>query len=59
MLDSVDLSEDVKESLFFLANIDSLLKETGCIERDNTLKPFEHSMTMYSFGSGHTKMYHN
>lgn len=57
--DSVNLSEDVKESLFFLTNIDSLLKETGCIERDNTLKPFEHSMTMYSFGSGHTKMYHN
>ena len=59
MIDNINLSDSLKENLYFLSKMDSLLQSTGCVERDSTLKPFEHSRTMYSFGTGHVRMYKN
>lgn len=58
-LDGIKLTDSLKENLYFLSKMDSLLEETGCIDRDDTLKPFEHSRTMYSFSQGRVKMYTN
>ena len=59
MLDGTVLTDYVKERIYFLINMDKCLDETGCVNRDPSLKPFEHGLNGYSFSGGKVKMYHN